>query len=612
MCGIFAAIALDGIFENTDFEKFVSLTDMIHYRGPDGRGYKTLNAREPANLDGKTFNIFIGHRRLSIIDLSEAGQQPLTDGKGLWIVYNGEIFNYLELRENLKGKGHFFRTETDTEVILEIYKEYGEVGFNHLNGMWAFIIVDMNLKKIIVSRDRFSIKPLYFLKDSKAIYFASEIKQLIPLLRTKEINESIMFRFLKQGLLDHTEETFFRSIYRLKPKSNMIIHMEDGDIEEKEYWKYEMTEVDNEDAAIERLRELLYDSIKLRLRSDVKTGTLLSGGLDSSTITFVANDLTRGDIDSFSVIAPESNEYSEEQFIKILVDEVGIRNKRLSFHHESALEALQKVIVTQDEPFGSFSVIAQNLIFKEIKENSDVTVVLSGQGGDEVMMGYLKYFFFYVRELIKEREIVRALKQMICSTIYRTAIWQFQLGTAKRYIPHLAKKRSDYLGNDEGTEEIWKFRDLRERQIMDIDRYSIPALTHYEDRNSMAYSLEVRHPFLDHRMVNFFLSLPVSLKVKNGWTKYILRRAVNRLPRRIAWRRDKKGFITPEEDWLEKDLKGFIQETFKRSVLGDMGIIRNENFLSFYDDFLKGKKSADHSDISRVLIAEFWARHFFA
>ena len=611
MCGIFGAIALNGIFEANDFNKFVGLTDMVDYRGPDDSGYKVFNTREPNNFNKEKFNIFLGHRRLSIIDLSEAGRQPLTDGKGLWIVYNGEIFNYIELREHLKKKGHFFNTETDTEVILEIYKEYEEAGFNHLNGMWAFIIMDMNLKKVIISRDRFSIKPLYSLRDSEAIYFASEIKQLIPLLKRKEINGDIMVKFLKQGLLDYNEETFFKSIYKIKPKSSMIINMENGDIKEEEYWNYATEEIKDEDVAIEKLKELLYDSLKIRLRSDVKVGTLLSGGLDSSTITLMTDKIAGGNLESFSVIS-QDHKHSEERFINILVNEKSLKHKKIYFEPVGALNLLQRVVSTQGEPFGSFSVIAQNLIFKEIKENTDTVVLLSGQGGDEILMGYLKYFFFNIKDLLRTYQITEAAKQLLLSSVYRTALWQLRLGVAKRYIPYLFARGRTFLKVKSDVEEVWKYKDLRERQILDIDKYSIPALTHYEDRNSMAYSLEVRHPFLDHRIVNFLVNVPVSLKLRNGWTKYLLRRAISELPPKIRWRRDKQGFVTPEEDWLRTNLKVHISETFKKSTLSEMGIIDSDVFLAFYDDFLRNKIGVHYSDISRVFIAELWARQFFA
>ncbi len=611
MCGIFGAVALKGMFEKTDFEKFVGLTDMVHYRGPDDSGYRSFNTRESNPFDKEKFNVFLGHRRLSIIDLSKAGHQPLTDGNGRWIVYNGEIFNYIELRDDLKKKGYTFDTETDTEVILKIYKEYGGMGFNHLNGMWAFILLDMNLKSLIISRDRFSIKPLYSLRNSNTLYFASEIKQLIPLLEKKELNQGVMIKFLKQGLLDYNEQTFFKSIHKMRPRSNLIIHLENGDIKEEEYWDYELKEIEHEDVAIENLKELLYDGIKIRLRSDVKVGTLLSGGLDSSTITLITDQIAGGNLESYSVIS-QNNKYSEEKFINILVGGKKLKHRKIYFEPEKVLKLLPEVISTQGEPFGSFSVIAQNLIFKEIKENTDTVVLLSGQGGDEVLMGYLKYFFFNIKDLLRAFNLKEAAKELLLSTVYRTALWQLRLGAAQRYIPYWLPRGRAFLKVKGDVEEVWKYKNLRERQILDIDQYSVPALTHYEDRNSMAYSLEVRHPFLDHRIVNFLINVPVSLKLRNGWTKYLLRRAMSELPPLIRWRRDKQGFVTPEEEWVRTDLKPHFSQALNKSVLSEMGIIDSNAFLAFYDDYCHNKIGVHYSDISRVLIAELWAKQFFA
>jgi asparagine synthase (glutamine-hydrolysing) len=294
------------------------------------------------------------------------------------------------------------------------------------------------------------------------------------------------------------------------------------------------------------------------------------------------------------------------------VNEKRLKHKKIYFEPEAALNLLNRVVSTQGEPFGSFSVIAQNLIFKEIRENTDTVVLLSGQGGDEILMGYLKYFFFNVKDLFRTYKITEAIKQLLLSSLYGTAVWQFRLGVAKRYIPYLFGKGNTFLKVKSDFEEVWKYKDLRERQILDIDKYSIPALTHYEDRNSMAYSLEVRHPFLDHRIVNFLINVPVSLKLRNGWTKYLLRKAVSDLPPKIRWRRDKQGFLTPEEHWLRTDLKTYISGIFKKSILSEMEIVDSNAFLALYEDFSLKKMGLHYTDISRVFIAEIWARQFFA
>ena len=220
MCGIFGAVTTAGFFDRADCERFSALTNLVRYRGPDDGDCLALNLANPRHAEENRYDLFLGHRRLSILDLSAAGRQPMGDGCGRWIIFNGEIFNYIELRHELEAKGHKFVTGTDTEVILHVYSEYGESGFDRLNGMWAFAIADVPRKRVVLSRDRFSIKPLYLLSTDNRLYFASEIKQLLPLLSRLEPNADVMSAFLLQGLVDHNQHTFFRGITKLPPKSN--------------------------------------------------------------------------------------------------------------------------------------------------------------------------------------------------------------------------------------------------------------------------------------------------------------------------------------------------------------------------------------------------------
>ncbi|RPI71200.1 MAG: asparagine synthase (glutamine-hydrolyzing), partial [Desulfobacteraceae bacterium] len=397
MCGIFGAIHLNGFYTKEDFHFFSSLTDMVAYRGPDASGYRAVNVKQDPGHEDR-FDVFIGHRRLSIIDLSNAANQPLTDGAGRWIVFNGEIFNYIELRDELIQEGQCFKTASDTEVILGIYKQYGEDGFSKLNGMWAFAIVDGPRKKVILSRDRFSIKPLYYIHRDDRFYFSSEIKQILPLLPEKKINDNSMFVYLAQGLTDHNEESFFQGVCQVAAKHNFVIDMEKGGLEKKAYWNYSADAADgsgNLPEAVETFRELFLDSLKMRLRSDVEIGALLSGGLDSSAITVGANEIQNGKLSTFSVIS-DDKKFSEERFIDLLCRSKQIRNRKLTFriHSENIQEELETVLHHHDEPFGGFSTLAHFKILELLKKNSGLKVVLSGQGGDEILMGYFKYFFF--------------------------------------------------------------------------------------------------------------------------------------------------------------------------------------------------------------------------
>jgi len=614
MCGIFGALSINNYFNSRDWNKFLDLTNLVSYRGPDALGTLSINIKENTFNNPDKFDVFLGHRRLSIIDLSDSGTQPLTDGKGLWIVFNGEIFNYLELKKELMEKGHEFNTKTDTEVILKIYAEYGDEGFSKLNGMWAFALLDLPKKVVILSRDRFSIKPLYFTQSNNEIYFASEIKQLLPFLKKEEINHNLMFSFLSQGCLNHTDQTFFQNIKKIKSKHNFLIKLDNGKIEEKKYWDYNLNNIYNREDAFEQFRELFIDSVKIRLRSDVRVGALLSGGLDSSAISVIADYLQNGNFDTYTIIA-EDKKYSEEKFVDILSSEKGIKNHKLSYQQNEALDSLQKVIYHQDEPFGGFSIVAEYKILEKIKKETNIVVILSGQGGDEILMGYLKYYFFNLKESFKQGKFIEAFKQIFLSLIHRTVLSQFRLSEAKRYLPAFLPfgekiTSMPFLLKTNKYEPIWDFHNITHRQILDIDKYSIPAITHYEDRNSMAHSLEIRLPFLDHRLVNFALSLATEMKIHNGWTKYILRKSISELPEAIKWRKDKQGFITPEENWIKNDFRDQIYEVFRKSILEQMGIINSKIFLEFYDNYLNGKRTILYSDISRVFIAELWARRF--
>jgi len=606
MCGIFAAIALENKFDQEDARHFEGLTDLIDYRGPDAGACETYKINEAQDSG---FEIFFGHRRLAIIELSDAGKQPMCFDE-ISIVFNGEIFNYLELRADLLKQGVDFKTQTDTEVIIRTYLHHGEKGFAAFNGMWSFVIYDARKKKIVASRDRFSIKPLYVLQQAGKIYFASEIKQLSPLLTEKTLNSRVMSKFLNQALLEDSNETFLNTIEKVPPRHNFCIDLVSKKFEFTSYWDFERSNQLQTDNLIESFRTLLIDSINIRLRSDVKTGSLLSGGLDSSAITVLAALQNPDTFESFSVVS-EQKKYSEEHFIDLLVMEKNVRNKKLMLVPDQLISQLDKVIFHQDEPFAGFSIVAQYQIFQKIKEETDITVVLSGQGGDEILMGYLKFYFFYLRHLAKNRKYFKAAQEVLASLIHRTVMWQLDLGEAKRYLPSKASQIPDFYLQPYDAETTWIANDLRERQILDIERFSVPALAHYEDRNSMAWSIESRLPFLDHRLVNFMLNVHTAEKIKNGWNKYLLRKSIHEMPTKIRWRRDKMGFTIPEELWSKKELKPLIEEAFSDSILASLGIINSKKFLHAYYLFLHGKSNMHYSEVIRLFIAERWAKMQF-
>ena len=609
MCGIFGAINTKDFFDCAAFERFSKLNDLTCYRGPDDHGVRALRLKRSADASIDCFDVFLGNRRLSILDLSSNGHMPMTDHQGRWITYNGEIFNYLELRRELQAKGHEFVTGTDTEVILHVYSEYGEQGFDRLNGMWAFAIADVPNRRVVLSRDRFSTKPLYLLRLPDCSYFASEIKQLLPLLPSRRLNAQTMSAFLGQGLLDHSRETFFEGIVKAAPRTNIVVSLDTGDESASTYWDFHRTNgVSSPQQAAEQFRELFLDSIELRLRSDVKVGVLLSGGLDSSAIAVGCRKISGDRVETFSVVS-EDGICDEHRFIDMLA-ETGLRNRQIVFACADVLQDLDRVLDHSDEPFGGFSVVAQFKLFGAIKQDTDVTVLLSGQGGDEVLLGYLKFFFFHLKSLYRQRRYSQAIFLLAASLWQRTVVHQFTLRSARRYIPDLAPGLGGAIRAEHEPVPVWDCRDIESRQIADIEKYSVPALTHYEDRNSMAHSLEVRHPFLDHRLVEFLVSLPPEWKIRNGWTKYVLREAFPELPDAIRWRRDKQGFLNPEQHWLKHNVNDLIRSTFHNSQLSQAGILNEQEFLKYYGEFQRGA-AVSESDIARILIAERWMQRAF-
>jgi asparagine synthase (glutamine-hydrolysing) len=613
MCGIFGAVSLTDYFKRSDYNRFVSLTDLVHYRGPNAAGYFSADMCTGTTGGTDKFNIFFGHRRLSIIDLTAASNQPLADDTGLWILFNGEIFNYVELRRELERLGHHFRTDSDTETILKVYAEWGPEGFQRLNGMWAFALLDFARHRVVLSRDRFSIKPLYYFQKDRRFYFASEIKQLLPLLDMRRVNEEVLSIHLRQGLLDFDDQTFFLDIRSVKPKHNLILDWDSGSTRQEQYWDYEDCPEARlpEKQAIESFRELFRDSVRIRLRSDVKVGALLSGGLDSSAICLVGDQFQPGSFETYSIVS-EEKAYSEESFVDALCLETKLCNHKLLFRPDEALDSLEKIIYHNDEPFGGFTAVAQYQILEKIRKETDIVVVLSGQGGDETLMGYLKFFFFYVKDLARRGHPLRASGEMLASLWNGTVVRQFRYSKARRYMASFSNRAHPYLRAAGELRPIWLAGDLARRQRDDIDSFSVPALTHYEDRNSMAHSLEIRLPFLDHRLVNFALSLPVELKLRRGWTKYVLRQAFPDLPAAIRWRRDKQGFLIPEHQWLVHRFGPQIRGVFAKSILEQMGLIDARAFLRHYESFARGDWRIPSLDISRMFITELWARTHFA
>jgi asparagine synthase (glutamine-hydrolysing) len=588
------------------------MCDSIIHRGPDDEGYYTDES------------VSLGHRRLSIIDLSEKGHQPMSnEDQTVFVVYNGEIYNYHELREELIGRGHVFASQTDTEVIVHAYEEYGTECVKKFNGMWAFCIYDKTSKQLFLSRDRFGIKPLYYYFDGARFMFSSEIKPLLIHDIKIKPNESIIFDYLYYNLSDHTEETFFINIRKLKASHNMILDINTLSIRQEQYYHL-IADEKNRKCKADEIKELFYDSVKKRLLSDVPVGSCLSGGLDSSSIVIAMSRVgnpTR--IKTFSLTFPgEKNDESSYQ--KQVIELVGSESYFVSPTSADFLSDISDLIYTQEEPFTGTSVYGQYKVM-ELAHSTGMKVLLDGQGADEIFAGYHFFKGYYYYELLRGMKLptlIREIKDYYSRTGSLLAINYLVLRLvperlkqriyASNKVPYLSK---EFIGKHSLRKDIrWNISTLNEALIKSITIYLLPTLLRFEDKNSMRFSIESRVPFLDYRLVECSLSGEAECKIRHGITKYTFREAMkSTLPANIRCRFDKIGFATPEEKWFRsKEVQEFVGEIINSGSFSEREYWDASRVKDMYEDILKGKSSKFFvgTEIWRCISMELWLRMF--
>lgn len=601
MCGIAGQYCLEGTAPDSTL--LTGMAERISHRGPDGNGTHLHD------------NAGLVHRRLAIIDLTDEGLQPMTSEDGtLWIVFNGEIYNYPELREELIAKGHRFHSHSDTEVILHAYEEWGWECPCRFNGMWAFAILDEKRNELFCARDRFGIKPFYYTIAGGSFLFASEIKALIahPDVGTRP-DDDTLGTYLTWGVLDHTERTMFDGILQLKPAHTMMVTKE-GVQEPHRYWDLQVnpevrSEKPDETIAME-LREKLTEATRIHLRSDVAVGTCLSGGIDSSTLTILINNLIRSEAPSsvgarqktFSVVFSDTR-FDESRYIDEIVATTGVDAHRTEPSAEKLWDDINRLVYMQDEPFGSLSIYAQYCVMR--LASRQVKVVLDGQGADELLAGYLAYQGSYLRGLIGSLHWGRAFQES-CGSLrhhsgfFRSALRQLTLRRGRRGLLTIRSAPLDRYG---GRLDAILARELASTNL--------PALLHYEDRNAMAFSIESRVPYLDFRFVEYVASLPLDQKIRGGVTKVALRNAIKGIvPESIRCRMDKMGFVTPEEVWMKEDLRPFILEILSSPAFADRKYWNADAVIKNYLAFLEGKTGYS-PEIWRIVCTELWLRMFF-
>jgi asparagine synthase (glutamine-hydrolysing) len=594
MCGIAGIIS--GINKEETNQQLLSMSTALRHRGPNGQAIWQNDAG----------TVGFAHRRLAIIDLSAASDQPL-HYLHYTIVFNGEIYNYQELKKQLQSHGYKFTTNGDTEVLPAAYDFWGTDFLHQLDGMFAFALYDAKKQTILLARDRFGEKPLYYSPSTTAnqpFYFASEMKALWAAGVPKEPNNGMLLNFLTLGYVQNPTDksaTFYQQILSLPPAHSLLINLSEGKQFINYWYQPRFSSSSNaqisEASAIEKFGELLLTSVGRRLRADVPVGTSLSGGLDSSSIVALIHQLKQNHAPlqqwsnvCFSAIFP-GFEKDEAVYSKQVADNFGIKQYTVTPTAADLITQWQQLVYHQEEPFQSSSVFTQYSVYGLAKQHG-VTVLLDGQGADETLSGYKKYSHWYLQQLLasnpslfkKEKTLLQQhnlLEQWGAKNYLATFLPGY---TAKALTSKAAQQQTnhphihrDFLQQNFTKTSLYKplVKSLEDLLHYNTFSFGLEELLRYADRNSMAHSREVRLPFLQHELVEFIFSLPSHFKIKHGFTKWILRQSMDKLlPKNIVWRTDKVGFEPPQQQWMEQPaMQEMIMES--RKTLAGRGILKN-------------------------------------
>lgn len=596
MCGISGIISRDPGMVSLSVLK--QMTNRMAHRGPDGEG-------QWVNADG---SVGLAHRRLSIIDLSTEANQPMHYRQRYTIVFNGEIYNYIELRNILLKQGYTFKTESDTEVLMALYDRDKENCLQHLDGMFAFVIYDEEQKQIFAARDRFGEKPFFYsYEPGNYFVFGSEMKTLWAAGIPKTINNSMLYNYLNFGLVlnrnDHSQ-TFFENCTRLPHSYYIKISTVNFTASFHQYYDLNWQKTDTKitvNEAKEKLQQLFYTAVNRRLRSDVNVGSSLSGGLDSSLIVCVIDDLIkRGRAEhNFSTAAFKQKTFSarfegfkkdEGAFMQMVIGQTNVEPHMVYPNDHKLVADIDHLLYFQEEPFASASILVQYEVMKLAKQHG-VTVLLDGQGADEIFAGYHGYYHTFFRTMEKQdkeqykkeyqaylqvhqhNDINPKQKKNLDYTIRK--IFPGQITNIKQTLAFINQLKNNSFNKDffsVYSKKLFKSvgggNNLNQTLANSTMGGDLQMLLRYADRNSMANSIEVRLPFLSHELIDFLFTLPAEMKIHNGWTKYLMRETFkNILPEAIAWRVDKIGYEPPQKKWMEGvAMKENIMEARKKLV----------------------------------------------
>lgn len=577
MCGI---VGLVSPHRKASQEQIAAAMQMLEHRGPDDNGFY--------RNDEKT--VAFGHQRLCIIDRSQAAHQPMVYQERFVLAYNGELYNYIELKKELQKKGFAFHSRSDSEVVVASYAAYGKDCLKQFDGAFAFAIWDQQERVFFAARDRMGEKPFYYHYDGEQLAFGSEMKALWQLGVHREVNAALLYNFLTIGYSAdpfNPDATFYKQVRKLPAAHCLSFSFATNQLEIERYWQVSMEQDESISipAAIEKCRLLITDSIKKRLRSDVAVGTSLSGGLDSSAIIAFCHQQNAAQYSHqcFTAVFP-GYEKDEEAYATIVAKEFGLKHHLVHVESNGLPELMEKMMLAQDEPVGSASALVQYKVYEAARKKG-VTVLLDGQGADELFGGYHKYYKWYWQELFNQRKLKSSKEYRAAKAlgVAETFGWKNKLAAVLPQFSAalLESRKKKQALNHPDLDNIFAQHhkndlayllptefDLNHALYADTFQYGLEELLRFADRNSMAHAVEVRLPYLSHELVSFLFSLPPHFKIKEGWTKWLLRKVAEPLlPAPIVWRRDKIGFEPPQKKWMEdKNVQESMMEGKKRLV----------------------------------------------
>ena len=620
MCGISGYYSPQEFFREEDLRKMVQIQQ---HRGPDAQGHFHEGS------------VGLGHNRLSILDLSSAANQPMHSHDGRYVlVYNGEIYNYREIASELRLKfNSSFKTSSDTEVVLESYIQYGEKCLEKFNGMFALAIYDREEKSLFLARDRVGIKPLYYYWDGKNFAFASELKALKALPSIPhDLNNNAIYKFLHLGFIP-APMSIYKSIRKME--SGTWFRIQENQMEEKTYWsvfeKITPRIVEDEKEAIVRLSDLIMSSVQYQIKSDVPFGIFLSGGIDSSLISSCAVSLAGVKINTFS-IGFEEDRYNESAYAKSVASYLGANHTEFVISYKEATALIDEMMDTYSEPFGDSSAIPCMLVSQLARQK--VTVTLSGEGGDELFMGYgaypwarrlnhplVKLGHRQIKNLLEyfpwkfERHgkyFDRRFPNMLYSHILSQEQYIFSMGELDGFLTPTFKNSPGALNTDSLINFDIRVKNLsrrlgpEERQaIFDLQFYLQYDLLTKVDRASMHYSLETRVPFLDHRLIEYSLNLSPKLKIRNNISKYVLKEILYQYVPKTFFNRPKQGFAIPLENWLKKELYFLIEEDLSKEKIEKYNIVKFSEIERIKKEFIDGKNYL-YNRIWHLIVLHRW------